>query len=173
MTRQISARPQPLGRVLIRAVTGAEVRPVRQRVLRPHQKESALVYSGDAAPETLHAGAFVDGELVGIASIFLEPPEYNVTHPAAWRLRGMATLPEHRGLGIGRELLTACLRHASAESGRLVWCNARVTAIGFYRRMGFEQLGSVFELPGIGPHVLMERPLQGFSAADRVFHQPT
>ncbi|MCA9525628.1 MAG: GNAT family N-acetyltransferase [Myxococcales bacterium] len=155
----------------IRAITADEVRPLRQRILRPHQRESALVYAGDAAPDTLHAGAFEDGELVGIASIFLEPPEYNVTHPAAWRLRGMATLPEYRGKGLGRLLLTACLRHASAEGGRLAWCNARVSAIGFYRRLGFEQLGAVFELPAIGPHVLMERPLQGFSAADRVFMQ--
>lgn len=144
----------------IRAVTASEVRPLRQRILRPHQTASSLVYGGDAAPDTLHVGAFVDDELVGVASIFRQAPEYNVSHPAAWRIRGMATDEAHRGKNLGAYMMQALLRHAATNGGRLAWCNARVPAIGFYSRMGFEQIGAVFELPRIGPHVVMERPIK-------------
>lgn len=144
----------------ILAITAPDVRPLRQRILRPHQTAKALVYGGDAAPDTLHVGAFVDGELAGVASIFRQAPEYNVTHPAAWRIRGMATVPEHRRSGLGSKMMESLLRHAATNGGRLAWCNARVPAIGFYSRMGFEQIGAVFELPVIGPHVVMERPIK-------------
>jgi hypothetical protein len=36
-----------------------------------------------------------------------------------------------------------------------VWCNARTPARGFYERAGFAVEGEEFELPEIGPHVLM------------------
>ncbi|MGK0358254.1 MAG: GNAT superfamily N-acetyltransferase [Bradymonadia bacterium] len=144
----------------IRAVTAADVRPLRQRILRPHQTASALVYGGDAAPETMHVGAFIDDKMIGVASIFRQAPEYNVSHPAAWRVRGMATLDDHRGKAVGAKMMQSLLRHAATNGGRLAWCNARVPAIGFYSRMGFEQVGAVFDLPVIGPHVIMERPIK-------------
>jgi predicted GNAT family N-acyltransferase len=34
-----------------------------------------------------------------------------------------------------------------------------VPAAGFYRRYGFESVGDVYEVPIIGPHVLMRRGL--------------
>jgi predicted GNAT family N-acyltransferase len=39
----------------------------------------------------------------------------------------------------------------------VIWCNARVPAIGFYRRGGFVAQGDVWEEPEIGPHVVMWR----------------
>ena len=59
-----------------------------------------------------------------------------------------------RGDG-GDEILGACLDHARSRGGERVWCNARVTAEGFYLRAGFEPEGARFDLPGIGPHVVM------------------
>lgn len=140
----------------IRPIPAAQTRPLRQRVLRPHQPPEAMVYPGDDAADTLHLGAFVDGALVGIASLYREPPPGEVD-PGAWRLRGMAVTPEAQGGGHGRALLEACLVHARRQGGTRVWCNARTTASGFYTRLGFLVQGDVFELPGIGPHHLMSR----------------
>ena len=39
--------------------------------------------------------------------------------------------------------------------GRRVWCNARLSAAGFYERVGFGRVGGVFEIAGIGPHAVM------------------
>jgi GNAT superfamily N-acetyltransferase len=139
-------------------LTAAEVRPLRRRVLRPHQAESELVYPGDDARDTLHAGIRADGALVGIATIAREPMP-GCDAPDAWRVRGMATAPDARGQGHGAVLLEACLAHAAAHGGRLAWCNARTPAAGFYARHGFAVRGEEFVLPDIGPHLLMWRYL--------------
>lgn len=140
----------------VRAISAAETRPLRQSVLRPTQRPDELVYAGDDDVETLHAGAFVEGRLAGIASICREPPP-GERDAGAWRLRGMATTPERRRSGLGRRLLDACFAHVAARGGTRVWCNARVTAADFYLAYGFVVLGEPFELPHIGPHYLMWR----------------
>jgi GNAT superfamily N-acetyltransferase len=149
----------PVERALtIAVVDPAAVRPLRQRLLRPGQAAEELVYPGDALPGARHFAAVLDGSTVGIASVSPEPVPGS-PDPGAWRVRGMATMPEHRERGVGAALLDACLEHAAAQGGRLAWCNARTPAAGFYARFGFAAQGGEFELPGIGPHLLMTRAL--------------
>jgi len=141
-------------------IAAAETRPLRQSVLRPQQKAEELVYPGDDDPRSRHLGAFVDDRLVGIASLYVEPmPDVTDASASDWRLRGMATLPEARGTGLGGALLEACLEHIRSMGGTRLWCNARVPASGFYVRYGFLVHGDAFELPGIGPHYLMSRSI--------------
>jgi ribosomal protein S18 acetylase RimI-like enzyme len=137
----------------IARVASVRVRPLRQAVLRPHQPPEACVYPGDDHPSTGHFAMSLEGVIVGVASVFRQAPEPD--DPGAWRIRGMATAPEVRGRGHGAALLRACLDHARAHGGTRVWCNARSTAAGFYRRMGFREEGPEFDLPGIGAHFLM------------------
>jgi predicted GNAT family N-acyltransferase len=144
--------------VRITPVAPEVVRPLRQKVLRPHQTIAKQVYAGDDAPGAAHFAAFDDdGRVVGIASITPEPyPRDHDGASGAFRIRGMATDPDAgRGLGAGAQLLTACLDHARDRGGRRVWCNARTPARGFYERAGFTAVGDEFTLTGIGPHFLM------------------
>ncbi len=69
----------------------------------------------------------------------------------------MATEPDVRGAGFGAALVAACIEHAAASGGGELWCNARMGALGFYRRMGFDVVSEEFDIPGIGPHVVMVR----------------
>ena len=92
--------------------------------------------------------------MVGIASLYREPGPGGAH---GWRLRGMATAPEVRGQGFGMALLVACVDHVAAGGGGELWCNARGPAVGFYRRAGFDVVGDEFDIPGIGPHVVMTR----------------
>lgn len=144
---------------MIRAISAAETRPIRSQILRPGTPPEQLVYPGDDAPEAFHAGAFQDGQLVGIATIYAEPPPdvYRNTLPdgEAFRLRGMATLPSVRGQGLGRQVLEACFDHVRAHGARLLWCNARSGALDFYRTLGLRTIGPEFDIPGIGPHYVM------------------
>ena len=144
------ARVQPIG--------AAQVRELRHALLRPFEPPEKIVYSGDDAPDTLHAGAF-DGEtFVGIASVCREPMPGR-GDAGVWRLRGMATTPGVRGRGFGRALLEACFTHIRARGGTLLWCNARVVALGFYEHLGFIAEGEEFEIVPIGPHYVMTRRL--------------
>jgi GNAT superfamily N-acetyltransferase len=150
-----------------REITAAETRPLRQSVLRPGRTLEELVYPGDDDPGCAHFGAFDDaGRLVGIATVFPDPapanlrgvmPDTAFTPAGAFRLRGMATLPEVRGAGYGRALMEACFDHARAQGGEYLWCNARVNAAGFYRSIGLEAFGDAFDIDLIGPHYVMGR----------------
>ena len=148
-------------RASTRAISAAETRGLRQKVLRPRQAPEELEYPGDDAPDSRHVGAYLDGELVGVASVCREP-QPGEGEPAAWRLRGMATLPSVRRTGVGRTLLEACSAHAVERGGARLWCNARSAAVEFYRAFGFRTEGEEFELPEIGPHTLMWCPIPRF-----------
>ena len=142
----------------IRRIDAAETRPLRHAILRPNQPFEATVYPLDDQPESGHFGAFLENRLVGVASVFHEARPGD-GDPRAWRLRGMATYEEHRGQGIGSALMQACLGHIRNHGGATLWFNARTTAAGFYRRFGFIVQGEVFDIEGIGPHVVMELSL--------------
>lgn len=143
--------------VTIRRVSAEDVYPLRHRVLRPNQTQSDCIWTQDKDSETVHFGAELNGQIVGIASIAISPREADP--PNTWRLRGMATLPELQGRGVGAKVLQACLAHAKSRGGALMWCNARTTALEFYRRHGFETVGEEFDIEGIGPHYVMVHPL--------------
>jgi GNAT superfamily N-acetyltransferase len=140
-------------------VDAEAVRPLRAEVLRPGQSREQLIFPGDDAPETLHAAVALEGHIVGVASVMREPyPHDSLT--GDWRIRGMATSAELRGRGIGSALVARCEEHARAHAGARLWCNARVRARTLYERAGFTVDGDLFELPMIGPHYLMRKPLR-------------
>lgn len=127
---------------------------MRSQVLRPGIPPEALVYPGDGDPETVHFAAVADGHIVGIASLY-HAPRAGSSDAGEWQLRGMATAPEVRGKGFGAALVREAMAHARAKGGTLFWFNARVVALGFYRKLGFETVGDEFDVPGVGPHYVM------------------
>ena len=59
--------------------------------------------------------------------------------------------------GVGAQLLLA-LEHWVREPEsptRLLWCNARVPAVPFYQKHGWQVVSEPFEVPTAGPHVKM------------------
>jgi GNAT superfamily N-acetyltransferase len=145
--------------IVVRRIELRTARRLRHQLLRPHQEPWEIVFDGDDEADTAHLGAFEGDTLVGIASAMREAPPWDRDAERAWRLRGMATLPEIRGHGYGGALLERCLAHAVDNGAEVAWCTARVPAAGFYRRFGFEGVGDVFDITPIGPHVLMRRGL--------------
>ncbi|HEY8545407.1 MAG TPA: GNAT family N-acetyltransferase [Acidimicrobiales bacterium] len=152
--------------ITVRAVPVEATLPLRQQVLRPHQGIDELREPDDDAPGTAAVAAVDDatGEIVAIGTVRRRPPP--VPLPAdgdgegeaaadGWQVMAMAVAPGWRGQGLGQAVLDALLAHVEAAGGGTVWCNARVPARGFYERAGFTALGEPFELPDIGPHVVM------------------
>jgi GNAT superfamily N-acetyltransferase len=133
----------------IRAVDPALTRPLRQRVLRPHESLEELA---SHEPPGVHAvGAFAGDELV--AAGFVCPDG----GPGEWRVRGMATDERFRGQGAGAQILAALVDHARDQGATRVWCNARTPALSLYERAGFAKESDEFQIPGIGPHFVMAR----------------
>jgi GNAT superfamily N-acetyltransferase len=142
----------------IATIAAEDTLAVRQPVLRPGRQPEDARYAGDDVADTLHLGAFVDGRLVAVATIIRQPPP-GEDDPGSWRIRGMATLPDHRGRGLGARLLDRLLEHARGSGGRSVWCTARIGALSLYRRAGFEPEGVPFQIPGIGQHLVLRKSL--------------
>lgn len=132
---------------------------LRKAVLRPYLgPDEPYVAADDQLPTTVAFGAVTPGDrVIAVARITPEPPPFEADHARGWRLRGMATSPEARNVGIGSALLEALLGHIAEVGGGILWCNARTSALAFYQRGGMQPWGDVWEDPEIGPHVVMWR----------------
>ena len=134
-------------------------RALRKAVLRPHlPADDPFIMPDDHLPTTIAFGAVTDDdELIAVARITPEAPPFDRELTHGWRLRGMATSTEVRNQGVGSAVLAGVIAHIAASGGGILWCNARVTALGLYERAGMERWGEVWEEPDIGPHVIMWR----------------
>jgi predicted GNAT family N-acyltransferase len=99
------------------------------------------------------------GQLVGVVRFSPAPCPWRPEAAAPWQLRGMATDSAARGTGAGRALVAEGLARVAARGGDLVWCDARVAAVGFYARMGFGVVTEEFLKPEGGPHLGMLKDL--------------
>lgn len=107
---------------------------LRQQVLYPAQKLHEMELDEDN--DGIHFGAFTDKALVGVISLF--------QHETVFQFRKLAVSPELQKMGIGNSLLNRVEEWALSENGTLIWCNARLSAIGFYMKAGYAHTGKLF-----------------------------
>ncbi|MGH9040447.1 MAG: GNAT family N-acetyltransferase, partial [Acidimicrobiia bacterium] len=81
--------------------------------------------------------------LVAVASFAPEETPYRPGRRAV-RLRGMVTEPACQGQGIGRRLLEEAVVRLRGDGVEVLWGNGRDSALGFYRRIGYEVVGPGF-----------------------------
>jgi GNAT superfamily N-acetyltransferase len=145
-------REEAIGAPVAREVPLEQTRALRQSVLRPHDSVEDIA-AGEA--DGAHAAGVFDGQaLIAVGTIAPSPER------GGWRVRGMATAPEARNRGAGAAVLELLVSHARDRGATLVWCNARTPARSFYEHAGFRCVSGVFEIPPIGPHVVMERDVR-------------
>lgn len=74
------------------------------------------------------------------------------------KLRQMAVAQTHQGRGVGTLLLQQVEQTLAAEGFKEIQLAARVTAVGFYRKAGYETVGDEFISVTL-PHILMRKEL--------------
>lgn len=151
----------------IRVVDGAATRELRRAVLRPGWPVGSAMH-GDENPDAIHLAVLDDDRVVAACLVLPRPYPLRPELDAAWQLRGMATVPELQGQGLGGRLLAAAVAEVRSRAGRLIWCDARTSAVGFYARHGFTAEGEQFLHRETGiPHYRMWRDLtaHGLSGA--------
>lgn len=142
----------------LRHATLDEILPLRHAELRPGLALEAARFDGDDEPDTRHFGAFrrSTGEPVACVSCMRRAREGR----DAWQVRGMATRGDLVRRGIGRALLRHALAALREVPGpELLWCNARIAALGFWESEGWAVVSSEFDIPGVGPHRVLQRPV--------------
>ena len=143
----------------IQFIKTAETYPLRLQVLRPGGEPEDAHFATDRTDGAFHLGARSGNSVIAIASFHPEK-HAGLKGWKQFRLRGMATHPDHVGKGIGKALLTFAMDHLKAQHADLLWCNARVLAVPFYEKLGFIREGPEFDIPGIGAHFLMHRKVR-------------
>ncbi len=129
----------------IQQITWEEALPVRHSVLWPSKPPLFCKVEGDEL--ATHYGAFIDGNLVCVASIYIDGEQA--------RLRKFATLHEYQGQGIGSKVIKQAIEHLKQLDVQCFWCDARTTALSFYQKFGLQVEGAEFDKAGVSYYKMM------------------
>lgn len=136
------------------------------KLLKADYPPSVLVTSlpiiSRAQPRLLASGTFRVAELADGRLISAGGWTPRKTTPELGDVRHVVTDDRYLRRGIARKLLEDCLAEAASQGVHVMTCQSTLTAVPFYRSLGFDVLGDmVVELPrGIGfPAVRMQRVL--------------
>ena len=138
----------------IQKIASTETYPVRHIVLRAGKPIESCQFNGDELGSTLHFGYYLNNQIIGVISLF-EIDNSHFIAQKSFQIRGMAVLPTFQKQGVGEALVKEAEKFCTTQKADLIWFNARSTAVGFYQKMGYEIVGSEFEIKEVGPHFLM------------------
>ncbi len=141
----------------LKEISAKETWPVRHPVLRKGRPLEDVYMEADEQSSTFHLGMFYNGTIIGVAS-FMDDSHPDFTG-SQYRLRGMAVLPEYRRKGIAELILKRGEMLLKEKGKTLLWFNARVVALQFYKNLGYTIDGTQFDIPKVGPHYRMKKQL--------------
>lgn len=141
----------------IDSVEASEILEIRLAVLRKGMRIEDCHFEGDNDSSTCHLVAKDHSKAVGCCSLMKK--DWSEYENLSYQLRGMAVLEPHQGRGVGAELLKAAESVVRDKNVELIWFNARIGAVNFYQKFGYEIVSDEFEISGVGPHVKMLKRL--------------
>ncbi len=142
--------------IRITEIKAKDTYEIRKTVLRQGMTLSHKM-DGDLKADSLHLGLFEYDLLVCVAS-FMKSSKADF-NGLQYQLRGMGTSIAFQGKGYGKLLMDKAEQMLTSKGVDVIWCNARVKALDFYRKLGYELRGDVFEVPQVGPHFMMFKKL--------------
>ena len=102
---------------------------MRHPVLRSGLAQASCAFDRDEDRDTIHLGAFLNQKHVSVLTLLANPSDV--------QLRGMAVLNTHQGLGIGKMMMAKAEQIVRQLDKKMVWMNARLIAIPFYKKCGY------------------------------------
>lgn len=156
--------------IRVEEVTAEEVRPLRLKYLRPGSPPESVRYECDALPTTRHYA--VRDEAGKVVAVGTTHPEDRLAGLAPYlspgmRIRGLAVDDEWRGRGVAAAVLEHMLAWGREHGLREAWGNARAANEAFFRRHGFREVSSAYEVPGVGVHMVVARDLSRLTRAEK------
>lgn len=137
-----------------KSVDAKTILNIRHRVLRQGKPIDSCHFNGDNAATTYHIAAFTQDKIIACVSL-INNTNKDLQDQQTYQLRGMAVLENYQGQKIGQDLLTQAEKQLVSINIKTVWCNVRIKAIPFYKKNHYFQIGEIFNIPEVGPHVLM------------------
>ena len=84
----------------------------------------------------VHFGLYYQYELTGVVSLF--------ANGNTAQFRKMAVLPSDQRKGFGKQLLLYVVDYCKTQEISTLWCNARTSALDFYKIIGFVEIGKPY-----------------------------
>ena len=144
--------------VEINKVDAEKIRSLRHSELRKGQDFSTTAYLRDYEEDTFHMACIVDEKIITCATFYPEKSIKIKSHNT-YRLRGMSTDANFQRKGYASELMKESFKELKKRECDMLWCNARLVAVDFYRSIGFKISGNLFDIEGIGPHYYMYKEI--------------
>ncbi|WP_293297212.1 GNAT family N-acetyltransferase [Pedobacter sp. UBA4863] len=139
---------------MIKFVPLEVVLPLRSKMLRNGAPLNACVFPTDEIQGVFHLACYPnENEIATVATFF--PQNIEGRGGQGYQLRGMATDTTFFGKGCGAMLIKYAVNYIKEAKAEYIWCNARTSAIDFYKKQGFKIVSEEFEIPGVGPHYNM------------------
>ena len=132
----------------IKEIQPSETLDLRHRILSPNKSVNLIILAEDDAGQ--HFGLFQSEKIVSVISLFVENDN------AQFRKFATETTEQHKGYG--SILLNYVIEESVKNNVTNLWCNARLTALGFYEKFGFEVVSEKWIKNDI-EYVKMERTL--------------
>jgi len=107
---------------------------IRHEVLYPNMPFEQIRLEEDG--EGMHFGLFAKNQLLSVVSLFRSNDSY--------QFRKFATVEAEQGNGYGSKLLAYIIDYVRFAHGKKLWCNARLSAIAFYKKFGFVETDTYF-----------------------------
>ena len=145
-------------KVEINKVETDKIRSLRYSELRKGQDFSTTSYLKDYEEGTFHIACIVDDKIVTCATFYPEK-SIKIKSEKAYRLRGMATDSNFQRKGYASGLMEESFKELKKRDCDMVWCNARLVAVDFYKSVRFKITGELFDIAGIGPHYYMYKEI--------------
>ena len=123
---------------------------IRCAVFVEEQGIPAELEIDDSDPIAEHVLAFVDGQCVATARVYLDEQESSKA-----KIGRMAVLKGFRGQGIGTALLGEAIRAGMMQGASVFELHAQQSAAPFYAKLQFKPDGAIFDEVGI-PHQRMQ-----------------
>ena len=142
----------------IQKVTAEIIRPLRHSELRKGEDFSTTSYLRDDDKETFHMACFKEKKIAVCATFYPESSE-KVEAENPYRLRGMATESSFKRRGYATYLIQESVKELKTRNCDMLWCNARLVAVEFYKYNGFKIIGNLFDISAIGPHYYMYKKI--------------
>lgn len=108
--------------------------PIRQEVMYPDQDLNFVKLENDEIG--IHFALYFDHKLTGVVSLFNEKDSY--------QFRKLAILDDLQKKGFGTKLMEYIIDFCKIQKASKLWCNARVNAKEFYKRLGFQETENTF-----------------------------
>ncbi|WP_285059007.1 GNAT family N-acetyltransferase [Pedobacter ginsengisoli] len=121
---------------------------IRHEVMYPNLPFDTIKLAND--PDGIHFGLYANDQLTAVVSLFNSGPVH--------QFRKFATRVDAQGKGYGTLLLKHVISYVKDVGAERLWCNARVSAAGFYSKFGFKETDQLSQSNGID-FVIMELQL--------------